>query len=189
MTATIADRLGAGDLPVVDCDLHVHPPADALREHLPERFRGKGVSYPDGNWASPVGRFREDVDPGDPAALAAGHLDPLGIEHAVVTGAEPVLRAGVQPDRRYAAALTGAYNDWLLDALPDDRLHASIAVAPIAPEEAAAEIRRLGDHPDVVQVVVGGATSIALGEERYWPIYEAAVEHDRPVAIHGGEEG
>jgi len=192
MSTDIAGRLGVADCPVVDADVHVYPPeSDALVSFLPERFRGKGISYPEGNWSSPVGRFRKNLDPGDPSALAADHLDPLGIEHAVVTGTEPVLRAGAAPDRRYAAAVTRAYNDWLVEErLPDDdRLRASITVAPTEPEAAAEEIRRLGDHPDVVQVVMCAGTHIALGEERYWPIYDAAVARDLPVAIHAGAEG
>lgn len=194
MSSAISGQLSVDDedLPIVDADLHVHPPEDALLEHLPEKFRGKGVSVPDGNWASPVGRFRDDVSrTADAGTIASEHLDPLGIEHAVVTPPEPLLRTAVQPDRRYAAALTRAYNDWLLESFlgGDDRLHGSIAVASIEPEAAAEEIRRLGDRPDVVQVVMGGATNIALGEERYWPIYEAAVENDLPVAIHAGSEG
>jgi predicted TIM-barrel fold metal-dependent hydrolase len=41
----------------------------------------------------------------------------------------------------------------------------------------------------MVQVVLGGGTQIPLGQERYWPIYEAAVEAGLPVAIHAGAEG
>ena len=185
-------RLGGDDRSIVDSDFHVYPPGeDALVPFLPDRFRGKGVSYPDGNWASPIGRFRDGVVPGDGSTMATEHLDPLGVDHAVVTGAEPVLRVGSAPDRRYAAALTRAYNEWLLEERlsADERLHGSVVVAPVDPEAAAEEIRRLGDHPDMVQVVMGGGTQVALGEERYWPIYEAAVEHDLPVAIHAGAEG
>jgi len=194
MSTVISGHLpvDGADFPIVDADLHVYSPADALLEHLPERFRGKGISFPDGNWSSPVGRFRENASlDADAGAIASEHLDPLGVEHAVVTPGEPILRTAIQPDRRYAAALTRAYNDWLLEEFlgTDDRLHGSIVVASIEPAAAAEEIRRLGDRPEVVQVVMSAATNIALGEERYWPIYEAAVEHDLPVAIHGGAEG
>lgn len=193
MSTTISGQLGIDeDLPILDANLHVSPPEDALREHLPERFQGKGFSVPNGNWSSPVGKVRDDVSQNaDPEGIARDYLDVADIEHAVLTPAESILRTAVQPDRRYAAALTSAYNDWLLkDFLgSSDRLAASIAVTSIAPEDAAAEIRRLGDRPDVVQVIMGGATNIALGEERYWPIYEAAVEQGLPVAIHSGTEG
>lgn len=200
MSDEIQDRLRLNDedLSIVDSDLHVYPrDADALIEYLPERFRGKGVTYPDGNWPSPIGRFREDVASeggpagSDPAVVAEEHLDALGIDRAILTGGEANLRVATQPDRRYAAALTSAYNDWLIEEWleRDDRLYGSISVASIEPEAAAEEIRRLGDRPDMVQVITGAATQTALGDERYWPIYEAAVENDLPVAIHAGSEG
>lgn len=199
MVAAIREQLASdGDLPVIDCNLRVAPREEReLVGRLPERFRAKGVSYPDGNWPTPVADVRDGAVPEEgpagssPELTREQHLDPLGIDHAVITGGEPNLRAASHPDRRYAAALMGAYNDWLVDEWfgTDDRLHGSISVTPRAPERAAEEIRRLGDHPDVVQVVMGGATQIALGEERYWPIYEAAVEEDLPVAIRAGAEG
>jgi len=185
-------RQNSGEVDVVDCDLHIYPPEeDTLTPFLPEQFRGKGISYPDGNWSSPIGRFREGVDLRDASDVVTQHLDPLEIEHGIVTGTEPVLRAGAAPDRRYGAAISRAYNDWLFEEglSRDKRLLGSIVVAPSEPALAAEEIRRLGDHPDAVQVVMASGTQIALGEERYWPIYEAAVEHDLPVAIHAGAEG
>lgn len=199
MSTSISDRLqlGGGDYPIVDCDLHVSPETDELVDYLPTRFRRKGLASPAGNWASPIGRFRDDgvLEDGpvgaDPALMREMHLDALGLDHAIITGDEVVHRASVQPDRRYAAAMTSAYNDWLIDEWleTDDRFCGSIAVASIEPEAAAEEIHRLGDRHDMVQVSMGGATQIALGQERYWPIYEAAVETDLPVAIHAGTEG
>jgi predicted TIM-barrel fold metal-dependent hydrolase len=200
MSAKLRDCLSSDgrDLSIVDGNVHVYPrDTDALLEYLPERFRGKGVSYPDGNWSSPIGRFREDAASGDgpagsdPAVVAGEHLDALGVDRAILTGGGANLRAATLPDRRYAAALTSAYNDWLIEEWLDghDSFCGSISVAPVEPEAAAEEIRRLGDHPDVVQVITGGATQVALGDERYWPIYEAAVGHDLPVAIHAGSEG
>ena len=199
MSQSISEALPLeeSDLPIVDCDLHVYPrSSDEIVERLPERYREKGLSSPDGNWASPIGRFREDAIPengpgGSDPDLTRQYLDAAGIDRAIVTGGGPNLRASTQPDRRYAAALCRAYNDWLVDEwlAVDDRLRGSISVASIAPEAAAEEIRRLGDRPDVVQVIVGSGTKIALGAKRYWPIYEAAVEAGLPVAIHAGSEG
>jgi len=202
VTRSITDRVDSLDesSPVVDCaamDVQVTPRDDALVDRLPERFRRAGVSYPDGNWPSAA-----DAGPPDPDSAAGSgkgrsdaplvdHLDSLGIDHAVITGCEAVHRVSVQPERRYAAALTSAHNDWLVDRRlgSDGRLWGSIAVAPIAPDGAADEIRRLGDHPDMLQVVMGVGTQNPLGQERYWPIYEAAAEEGLPVAIHAGGGG
>lgn len=196
--ASTTDVPTFGDRSVVDADLHVLPEsADAVAEHLPTRFRGKGVSAPDGNWTSPVGRFADDAGPqdgppgSDPGHTVEHHLDRHGIDHAVVTGGSANLRAAALPDARYAHALTAAYNEWLAETWldEDDRLYGSISVSPMAPDRAAEAIRRWADHPRMVQVVMGGGTQIPLGQDRYWPIYEAAEAEGLPVAIHAGAEG
>lgn len=183
---------------VVDCDLHVYPnEADDVIERLPDRFQSKGFVAPEGNWSSPIGLFRDDVSPdgqslkSNPEVMCRHHITNGGIDRAIITGGRTNLRTSAQPDRRYAAALTSAYNDWLIQEWleVDDRFLGSISVAPVEAESAAEEIRRLGDRQDMVQVVMGGGTQIALGQERYWPIYEAAVEKNLPVAIHVGAEG
>lgn len=183
---------------IVDCSIHAYPTnEDELVEYLPERFQSKGVFYPEGNWSSPIDITRDDAVPekepagSDPKMVTKHHLDPLEIDHAVITGGGPNLRASTLPETRYAAALIRAYNNWLLDTWldADNRLHGSISIATNAPDAAAEEIRRLGSHSEMAQVIMGGATQIPLGREKYWPIYEAAVEANLPVAIHVGSEG
>ena len=183
--------------PIVDCDLHVSRRDDAeIAERLPEPFQTKGVFTPTGQWASPIGvprddSFPEDGPPGsDPELTVAQVLDPLSIEHAIITGGV-CLGLCTHPNRRYAAAVARAYNDWVVEKWTsfDERILASIGVAPQNPEAAADEIHRLGGHPDMVQVIMGSGTRIPLGQRDYWPIYEAAEAEELPVAIHVGPEG
>jgi predicted TIM-barrel fold metal-dependent hydrolase len=47
----------------------------------------------------------------------------------------------------------------------------------------------LGDHPGIVQVLMPSGARIPYGQRFYNPIYQAAVEHNLPVAIHPGTEG
>jgi hypothetical protein len=55
------------------------------------------------------------------------------------------------------------------------------------PDEAAKEIRRVGKHPKIAEVLLGpAAPGKPLGHPLYHPIYEAAVEMGLPVAIHIG---
>lgn len=49
-------------------------------------------------------------------------------------------------------------------------------MAPQDPLAAAKEIREKGSHPRIVEVLIGRATRIPLGQSFYWPIYEAAEE-------------
>lgn len=186
------------ELPMVDCDIHVYPnELSDLKPYLPKRFQDVKVDYPTGNWINPVGNIQENaiLDQEkvtfDSALLCESYLDKLNIDHGIITGGGLNLRASVMPDRRYATALTRAYNDWLISEWleEDERLKGSISVNPQSPQAAAEEIDRVGDNQNIVQVIIGSGTKIALGEQRYWPIYEAAVEKGLPVAIHAGSEG
>ena len=52
-----------------------------------------------------------------------------------------------------------------------------------------AEIHRLGDHPQFVQVQLPSASRIPWGQRIFHPIYEAASEYGLAIAIHPGSEG
>ena len=87
--------------------------------------------------------------------------------------------------------LRAAYNDWLIDHwLSDDpRFLGSILVSQMDPEAAASEIRRLAEHPQMVQISMTSASRLPLGDRFHCPIYDAAQECGLPVAIHPGCEG
>ena len=82
------------------------------------------------------------------------HLDPNKIDVAILTGDEP-MEASTLANPYYASALVSAYNDYQIDHwLPkDSRFMGSIVIAPQDPNLAAKEIRRLGDHPRMAQVL------------------------------------
>jgi predicted TIM-barrel fold metal-dependent hydrolase len=117
-------------------------------------------------------------------------LDPLDIEYAILTAGE-ILSVSAVPNGALAAALASAYNRWLAaEWLPRDRrLKGSLVVAPQEPERAAAEIRELGEHPDIVQVVVSCGAAAGYGDARYEPIWAACEEVGLPLALHPGAEG
>jgi uncharacterized protein len=82
-------------------------------------------------------------------------------------------------------------NDWQITEwlARDPRLRGSSIVAYEDGEPAAAEIRRRGTHPKFVQVLIESRTLQPLGQRKYWPMDQAACEHDLPVAIHFGALG
>jgi uncharacterized protein len=152
------------------------------------------VGYP-GYW-NPIGVRRADAvlpDGTDIADSARGlgthFLDVYGIEYGVLNVDD--LAIGLSPDADYAAAMVAAVNDVIVEEwLPvDPRFRASVIVSPADPLLAAREIRRLGDHPGVVQVLMPSGARMPYGQRFYHPIYEAAVERNLPVAIHPGSEG
>ena len=71
----------------------------------------------------------------------------------------------------------------------DERFYASISVSPTDPQQAAAEIHRLGDHARVLQVIMPAGARMPYGNRFYHPIYEAAQEHGLPICVHFGAEG
>jgi hypothetical protein len=202
--------------PIVDCDIHNAPVSEsALRAYMPEQWRSGGAGG--GRLAAEIATQRETlggrsylgceypratpraarVDAWPPSGAPPASevafmreqlLDRYNVEYGVLT---PMLGAGEHLDLEAGAALASAINDWQIAEWlePEPRLRASINVAYEDGELAAREIHRHGADPRFVQVLLLIRTAEPLGRRRYWPIYEAAVEHDLPVGIHYGGWG
>lgn len=178
---------------VVDADLHHHI-ADwsAVAQYVPGglRWRFQKRSGPPlaRHGFKPVG-----VPPSqpatDPSAVKERYLVPRGIDVAILTG--PLLSLGVQPNPDLAAAIARGVNDWTLETWvrPFDCYKGSILIAQQDPQQAVAEIDRLGDDPGIVQVLMGSASEAPFGRRAFHPIYEACVRHNLPLALHVGGEG
>jgi predicted TIM-barrel fold metal-dependent hydrolase len=192
-----SEATSTGTTSLVDCDVHPFHVPDELLEYLSPEYADHGFTVPHGLWSNPHDGFRGDaagalasVPGSDPELLYRDVVEEMGVDYPVLNGGGILLLAAA-PQFDYAHALAKAYNDWLVDKWLDfdDHFVGSLAVAPQRPEKAAAEIRRVGGHPQIRQVIMGSATETPLGRERYWPIYEAAEELDLPVAVHPGSVG
>lgn len=193
-----ADAGARKQLTLIDTDVHqTWRSASDLVPYLDPYFRQYGIKIPGGPYASPVGVSRQDAKPedgGPPGSclktMQQQHLDPFGIDYAILTGGG-ILGIGTLPDFDFAAAIARAYNEWLIEHWleKDDRLFASLVVAPQDAELAAAEIRRVGGHPRIVQALMSSGAEAPYGQRRYHPIYEAAAEMGLAMAIHPGTEG
>jgi len=190
---------------MIDCDVHQNfESIEDLFPYLPEVHREHivhggyhGVSLPEYPWTHPEGFLRRDAYPptgGPPGSdyetLRRQLLDEYDLDYAILTG-EDILNVSAMASPHLAAALASAYNDWLTErwlAL-DSRLKGSIVVAAQDAEAAAAEIRRVGGHPDVVQVLVGSGSRAGYGQPHFHPIYEAAAETGLVMGIHAGVGG
>lgn len=197
--ATLEEK--AARLRLVDTDVHNDLPSYAeLKPFLAQKWHrwieGGNPGFAARYYAN-MGSGRMDDSVREEDGLCAGDPDWVvqqlmtryRIDIGVLTGS--VIGISIQHDPRLCTALASAYNDWTLQkwVLPYDCYKGSILVAGQDPQAAAAEVRRLGDHPGMVQVLLASAARIPYGQQYYWPIYEAAVEHDLPVAIHVGAEG
>ncbi len=184
-------------------DVDIHPAADPARvaARLPEPWRRRYLSGNRGpgylNYWNPNGVLRADAVTeagerieGSAVDLARHFFDAYHIEYGLLNP-ENILAIGLSPEPDYAAAQASAINDVFVEEwLPlDGRFRYSLAVAPNDPELAAREIRRLGNRPGVVQVLMPSGARIPYGQRTFHPIYAAAVEQGLPVAIHPGTEG
>jgi uncharacterized protein len=90
------------------------------------------------------------------------------------------------------AEICRAANDWTIDhwlTREDGRLTSLMLVQNQVPDVAAAEIRRVGEHPKIVGILLGGnGLARPFGHPAYHPIYEAAAELGLPIVIKAGAE-
>lgn len=194
-TETLAEpgAEAVGRLRRIDCDLHPRLPRRADLTPHTTRYWAEMFDYRDIDrqelmaYATSTLPLRPEnpADVADAAGLARAHLDPAGIDAAVlnvVSGAQAAY------DPYLAAALCEATNRWLaadwLDR--DPRLRASALVPFQDPDAAVKEIERLAGDRRFVQVlaVLGGEKP--LGRREYWPILRAAAEHGFALGIHPG---
>jgi predicted TIM-barrel fold metal-dependent hydrolase len=169
---------------VIDCD--VPPPAGPLRDLVPwldPAFREYVLYGGYGGYALPSSPWGPDSEPDAGLELA-------GVELGILTAGE-LLAISAIPNAALAAALATAHNRRLLDEwLPsDERQRGSLLVAPQDAESAAAEIRRLGDRAELVQVLVSLGSQTGYGDPRYRAIWDACAEVGLPLALHAGAEG
>ncbi|MCL4541654.1 MAG: amidohydrolase family protein, partial [Chloroflexi bacterium] len=183
--------------PIIDCDIHnTFRSARDLLPYLAEPWRSRyadaGLGYPGTGYYSEVGVMRRDATgpnsapPGsDPRFVAQHLLDTYGIQAGILNGGN-ILGISLLTDPDYAAALASAYNDWLIDTWlsADTRYFGSLVIAVQDAELAAREIKRLGSHPRIVQVLMASGARDPYGHRRYHPIYAAAEQLGLPVAIH-----
>jgi uncharacterized protein len=148
-------------------------------------------------WLHPENYARTDTTPPggevpgtDYEFLREQLLDRYDVDVAVLTG-DSIIDVSSLANSYYASALARAHNDYTIETWlsRDERLKGSIAVAPQDPAGAAEEIRRLGHHPDMVQVLLSSGSQRPYGDPYYHAIWEAVAEMDLPVAVHLGAQG
>jgi predicted TIM-barrel fold metal-dependent hydrolase len=188
--------------PVIDVDVHhsFGSPGELLG-YLPANWRrllersGMSPMPVLKGFPAPGGYRRMDTYPADgrpPGAdyelIRAQVLDPLRVERAILS--YNVGYEAYHENPYLGAALASASNDWSVERWLsglDDRLYGGVLVGTQLPDEAAAEIRRVGAHPRLVEVLlVDGGLGPPFGHPIYHPIYAAAAELELPVVVHFG---
>jgi predicted TIM-barrel fold metal-dependent hydrolase len=117
-------------------------------------------------------------------------LEEIGINRGVLS--YDITSVAALRNIYFSAEVVRAVNDWSLEQWieRDHRLYGAILAATGLPEEAAKEIRRLGRHGRMAEVIlVSNSLGKPFGHPAYHPIYEAAHEVGLPVAIHVAGDG
>ena len=190
---------------IIDTDIHhaIRTDADLFpylnpvyRERL-EKFGGTGAAF---QWFNNGGiqGHRSDLPEAalrgaavcDVNCLIRDHLDRYDIACGLLTGLS-VYGASVWPDVDYGSALCSAFNDYTIEhwLAKDRRLRLAIAVCTQDPAAAAKEIHRLGDHPQIVGVLMPTGAPKPFGNRFYDPIYTACQVHNLTPTLHLGTEG
>ena len=82
-------------------------------------------------------------------------------------------------------AIVRAANDFALDQVIPEDLHCLLMVPQWDPEHAVEEIHRLGDEEGFVGAYGWFGPFSLLGDPTFDPMFEALVEHDLPLVLHG----
>ena len=192
---------------IVDCcAFHDWPSTHALAPYLSEGWRevflepnrkgGPARVRANPMYVDPMGSKRPSAFPdegpagSDPDLLIAQLLDEGGRDR-VVLGYDDALLSTAFTNLHAARAVIRAANDWTAEEwlARDSRLYGLLMVQAAVPEEAAAEIRRVGGHERMVGVALGAnALSTPFGHPVYHPIYEAACEMNLPLVLQVGSD-
>jgi uncharacterized protein len=205
-----ASGRGLGDYTglVIDCDVHhTWPTDDVIVSYLPDSrqeyrrgMRGAKKLFPgNGEFQNPYDIHRAEFFPEDGSSAGSSYellreqlLDPFNMTYAVLTHDDATFGLAGVRDPYFARELMRASNDYTVEQwLPKDpRLLGSLILNTQVPQWAADEVRRLGDHPRICQILLGGMSlDKPLGHPIYHPIYEAAAERGLPLSIHVGRVG
>lgn len=188
---------------IVDCDVHqtyrslsdINP---YLSRHWIEYIRDSGFArLPYSAYPKIVnGGERLDARPanGAPAGsdldlMRVQLLDEYDVDCAILTG--NFQNASLLPNADFAAAYCRAVNDWTVDCWLDrePRLRGSLTLPLQDVDASVKEVRRLGDHPQMVQVLLSVGSNVPYGNRQFDPVWAACEEFGLRVALHTGGTG
>jgi predicted TIM-barrel fold metal-dependent hydrolase len=148
----------------------------------------------DSRWIyrDPIGSKAGTWDGRGGAESIKAYLNALVVNRdRVVLGYHNGLLATASSYLHMAKVLVAAANDWTieqwLDANP--RAFGLALIVSALPEDAAEEIRRIGQHPKIVGISLGAnGLGRGFGHPVYRPIFEAASELNLPVVLQVGSD-
>ncbi|MFZ0379970.1 MAG: amidohydrolase family protein [Solirubrobacteraceae bacterium] len=169
-----------------DCDVHVAPASyDALSPYLSDYWRQyiteAGIRLTNVAHAYPRGIAKPT--PSSYEQLSEHVLEKAGPRFVVLnclTGFETHRNAYL------AAAVASAINDWVREEFlaRDERLHASLVVSTVAPDDAVSEIERVGEEKQFVQVLLPVRSDLPWGQKNNHAMFAAARAARLQIGLH-----
>ena len=170
----------------IDCDVHCAPASfDELFPYLSDYWRQyiseAGVRLNGLSYAYPPGVV--EPAPSNYSSLSEWVLsepEPRFVVLNCLTGFE------THRNPYFSAAVASAINDWVREEFleRDARLRASVVVSSVSPDDAVSEIKRVGEDPRFVQVLLPVRSDLPWGHKNNHPIFEAARSAGLQVGLH-----
>lgn len=195
---------------VVDTDVHPAPSStEQMAMYIPEPFRSRVATNPRRQQQSPAPNIyyydvpdfvntthsRYDSQPpsgGPPCSDPDFTYKQLIIDAKVDLGIlAPLVAPALLPELdtlRYMTLNNWLVHEWLSANNQHGRWRGCITICGRDPIAGAREIERMGDHPLIVQAMIGHTYTGGrpLGSRYYDPIFAAATKHGLPVGMHSG---
>ena len=185
---------------MVDADVHLSIPDRALTPYLDEPWKSRMQSTkhtsPDDGWDRSVnGKIPMNVEDGKYDGVSSADelyrnvCEELYVDYPIINTFAAMSR---NPEPDWSMALMRAHNDLLLDQYLDEyeEFKGLLTLSTQKPEEAVAEVERLGDEDSIVGVYVHNTgPHPPLGDRAYDEVWRAVEDHDMPVVFHGSANG
>lgn len=183
------------DHKIVDVDVHINPPAEAVAKYMEKPHRDYMLD-------PTTAMVEREWNPSPPKAASdhQGHVSgisniedvqeqlcqPFNIDYPIINMLKHLPK---QPQSDLAVAMMRAYNDLLLDEFLDvyDHVYALATLTTQKPALAADEIDRMADESNVVGGYISNTGAYPpLGDPSYDIMYDAAEANDFPMVFHSG---
>ncbi|WP_096391294.1 amidohydrolase family protein [Halopenitus persicus] len=179
---------------IIDMDFHVNPVEDELLAYVEDdRALDKlttefGATPVVGKWDAAYG-----IKEGQEGLFTQGRAKyAADVREACKNIAvdDPIVNPGInnlnlQHHPVLKNAVVQAANDYMLDNFVDEGVSTSMMVPKWDPEYAVAEIERVAEEDGIVAAYSWFDPKVPWGNEQFDPVFEALVEHDLPLLLHG----
>ncbi|WP_280536458.1 amidohydrolase family protein [Halopenitus sp. POP-27] len=179
---------------IIDMDFHVNPVEDELLAYVEDdRALDKlttefGATPIVGKWDAAYG-----IKEGQEGLFTQGRAKyAADVREACKNIAvdDPIVNPGInnlnlQHHPVLKNAVCQAANDYMLDQFVDEGVSTSMMVPKWDPEYAVEEIERVADEDGIVAAYSWFDPKVPWGNEQFDPVFEALIEHDLPLLLHG----